>query len=49
MDGAAAGDAGSHKVLGTRLRAEKQFDLEERVLLEDAEELPAGWSDEEAE
>lgn len=25
----------SHKVLGTRLRAEKQFDLEERVLLEE--------------
>ena len=29
-----AGDDASHKVLGTRLRAEKQFDLEERVLLE---------------
>ena len=28
-------DASGHGVLGTRLRAEKQFDLEERVLLEE--------------
>ena len=32
------GDGGGTKVLGTRLRAEKQFDLEERVLLEAEQE-----------
>jgi hypothetical protein len=36
-----ASDAGGTKVLGTRLRAEKQFDLEERMLMEEEEEYEA--------
>lgn len=40
-----AGYDGSHKVLGTKLRAEKQFDLEERVLLEQEEMDAEGSGD----
>jgi hypothetical protein len=36
---------GAHKVLGTRLRAEKQYELEERVLLEENEEAAEGLRD----
>ena len=36
---------GAHKVLGTRLRAEKQYELEERVLLEENEEAVEGLRD----
>eukprot|EP00966_Prymnesium_polylepis_P104025 2408974-Prymnesium_polylepis.1 len=37
-DGNDSAAADSHKVLGTRLRAEKQFDLEERVLLQEEQD-----------
>lgn len=43
-DETADGDPMSHKVLGTRIRAEKQYDLEERMLLEEAAD--ATWDDE---
>jgi hypothetical protein len=36
---------GAHKVLGTQLRAEKQYELEERVLLEEQEEAAEGLRD----
>ena len=35
----------THKVLGTRLRAEKQFDLEEQRLLEEEGLQPDGLMD----